>query len=133
MGPFEYEVTLAVRWRDCDPMGHVNNAVYATYLEHARINYLRDVAGLNPQRDGLVIASLSLDFHESLEMNTSVTIGVRVDDIGNTSMGMEYEIRSEGTLVAEAETQFVNVDRETGTPERIPTAWRERIQEFESA
>jgi acyl-CoA thioester hydrolase len=38
-----------VRFRDCDPLGHVNNAVYLTYLEQARFSYWRQVWGFgNP-------------------------------------------------------------------------------------
>ena len=35
-GDFRLRHTLQVRFRDCDPMRHANNAVYFTYLEQAR-------------------------------------------------------------------------------------------------
>ena len=40
-----FETTIGVRYRDIDAMGHVNNAVYATYLEQARVRYVDHVLG----------------------------------------------------------------------------------------
>jgi len=45
MEGFRYSLGIDVRYRDLDPVGHVNNAVYATYLEHTRTNYYADVLG----------------------------------------------------------------------------------------
>ena len=36
---------LEVRFRDCDPLGHTNNAVYLTYLEQTRLQYWRELWG----------------------------------------------------------------------------------------
>ena len=44
--PFRFSTMLEVRWRDLDPMGHVNNAVYFSYLEQARVHYLRELGAI---------------------------------------------------------------------------------------
>lgn len=126
----EYEIELAVRWRDCDAMGHVNNAVYATYIEQARVDFLEEVVGLDTQGDGLVLASLTIDYLEAIEMDATVTVTLLVQDIGTTSITVSHEIRAGGSLKAEAEARFVHIDREEGTPTPIPDHWLARIEPF---
>ena len=59
-----------VRFRDCDAMGHVNNAVYSTYLEQARITAL---GGLDP----FILARVEIDFRSELHMNDEIEIRTR--------------------------------------------------------
>jgi len=131
MTTFEFEAEVPVRWRDCDAMGHVNNAVYATYLEQGRVEYLHRVVGVDIERAGLVVANLEIDFRKPIEMGELARVGVHVPSVGTSSMPIEHEVRVDGDLVAEADSRFVHVDRETGEPVPIPESWRERIDEFE--
>lgn len=60
---FRYVCPVVVRFRDCDPMGHVNNAVYLTYLEVARFAYWQDVAdGRNAADAGVIMARAEIDY-----------------------------------------------------------------------
>ncbi len=45
MYSYHYASKIEVQFRDCDPLGHVNNAVYVTYFEIARVAYCRDALG----------------------------------------------------------------------------------------
>jgi acyl-CoA thioester hydrolase len=63
MDEFGYTTDIEVRYRDLDTMGHVNNAVYATYLEQARMDYFRDLLGLTMDDVQGVIAHLEIDYH----------------------------------------------------------------------
>lgn len=54
---------IVVRWGDMDSVGHVNNAVYFTYMESARVGWLRQLAidvGLGDRREGPVITQCLL-------------------------------------------------------------------------
>ena len=58
---------LEVRFRDCDPMGHANNAVYLTYLEQTRFSHWRSLWGfgtpqLPPGRPGVILARVECDY-----------------------------------------------------------------------
>ncbi|NIS30651.1 MAG: acyl-CoA thioesterase, partial [Actinobacteria bacterium] len=64
-----FTVSLPVRFRDLDPMGHVNNAVYATYLEHARARYFRDVVGEALPTADTVLVHLSVDYRAPIDMD----------------------------------------------------------------
>ncbi|WP_423744443.1 thioesterase family protein (plasmid) [Haladaptatus sp. SPP-AMP-3] len=130
MDEFGYTTAIEVRYRDLDTMGHVNNAVYATYLEQARIAYFRDVLGVPSDEINGVIAHLELDYHRSITGGDDVTVGVRVADIGTTSIMMEHEIRAGDEVAATGETVQVVFD-ESGDPTEIPPELRDRIATHE--
>ncbi|MEF8757470.1 MAG: thioesterase family protein [Halobacteriales archaeon] len=125
----DFETEIEVRYRDVDAMGHVNNAVYATYLEQARTAYIREVAGLSTGDIESVLASLSIDFREPIALDETVTVGLRVADLGESSITMTYGVRrADGTVAATAETVQVTYDRETDSPRPVPADWREAIE-----
>lgn len=127
---FEHEVD--VRYRDLDTFGHVNNVVYGTYCEQARVAYVEEVLGLDDIGEfSAVVVSLNIDFRSSVTEMTTVDVGVAVSRLGESSFTMTYELRQDGDLVAEAETTQVFVDPETRESRPIPPELRERIAEFE--
>lgn len=138
---YEFETTVPVRYSDVDTYGHVNNATYATYLEEARIDYLeavlgdeaRSLAAQSADEDGvgIVVASLDLQYRHSVGLVDSVTVGVRVPRLGDSSFPMEYEIRSDGDVAAEGTTTMVAFDRAEGASRPIPDTWRDRFSSFE--
>lgn len=126
---FEFETEMRVRFRDIDPMGHVNNALYATYMEQARADYFAEIVGEQLAEVGSVLASLSVEFHEPIEPGETITVAVRVAELGETSIPMDYEVRREdGSVAATAETVQVVYDRETETTKPIPDDWRAAIE-----
>jgi acyl-CoA thioester hydrolase len=131
MAEFNYEKEMEVRFRDLDMMGHLNNAVYATYLEQARVEYIEDVVEQQLMETGAVVADLHLDFERPIDWGDDVVVAVRADELGTSSIPLEYEIRVDGDVAATAETLMVTFDPEAGEPRPIPDAWRERIQAHE--
>lgn len=127
--PFTADVD--VRFRDLDTMGHVNNAVYATYLEEARVAYFEEVPDASLHEVDTVLASLELDFRRPVELGDEVTVAVRIPELGESSIPMEHEVRADGELAATGEAVQVVVDRESGSSKAIPEAWREAIEAFE--
>lgn len=131
MAEFNYEKEMDVRFRDLDMMGHLNNAVYATYLEQARVEYIEDVVEQPLMEIGAVVADLHLDFERPIDWGDDVVVAVRADELGTSSIPLEYEIRVDGDVAATAETLMVTFDPEAGEPRPIPDAWRERIRNHE--
>ncbi len=125
-----YTTAIAVRFRDIDAMGHVNNAVYATYLEQARTAYVRDVLGADLSSIPTVLASLSLEFRRPVLLEDgSVTVEIDVPELGKSSVPMTYEIRTDDGVVAEAESVQVAVDDE-GSSRPIPEEHRTAIESY---
>jgi acyl-CoA thioester hydrolase len=133
-GLFRFSTTLEVRWRDLDPMGHVNNAVYFTYLEQARVHYLCELGLVpsDPTGIGFIVAEASCQFKSPLELGECVTIYTRVSELRNSSFIFEYRMEAEdGRLVATARSAQVCYDYQAQRPTPIPDRWREAIIAYE--
>jgi acyl-CoA thioester hydrolase len=94
-----------VRFRDVDAMGHVNNAVYSTYLEQARIGIL---GGLEP----FILARVEIDFRAPLQEGEEVEVRSRCSHVGTKSFELQHEVWSSDRLVAEAKSVLVGYDYE---------------------
>ena len=94
-----------VRWRDCDAMGHVNNAVYSTFLEEARIEAL---GGLSH----FILARVEIDFRSELRAAEELEVRTRCSRIGTKSLDLEHEIHANGRLAAQAKSVLVGYDYE---------------------
>ena len=117
-----FETTIPVRYRDLDPMGHVNNAVYATYFEEVRTAFFREEVGVDLADSRAALASLSIDFRAPIEGTGTVRAVLDVTDVGTTSLTFSYELHVEGRLVAEGETVQVALGEDG--PEPLPDAVR---------
>ena len=72
---FKYGCPVEVRFRDCDPMGHANNAVYLTYLEVARFAYWRDVCGGRGWGDiKFIMARVEVDYKAPAEQGDMLDV-----------------------------------------------------------
>lgn len=131
MAEFNYSVEISTRFRDIDAMQHVNNAVYATYIEQARVRYVEDIVDEEFMSLGAVIASLEIEFRKPIEFGEYVTVAVRTGKIGRSSIPQEYEIRVDGTVAATASTVMVPYDPETGESQPVPDSWREAFDVHE--
>ena len=122
-----YTAELEVRFRDLDPMQHVNNAIYATYLEQARARFSEDVLGTALADLDTVLAQVEVSFERPIEGVGTVRVELEVSDLGRSSIPVEYELFSEGERVATARTVQVYFDRETGESKPIPEDLREQL------
>ena len=126
-----YTVDIDVRFRDIDALGHVNNAVYATYVEQARTRYFRDVLDVDISQSSNVLASLSIDFRRPIELpDGDVTVTVELADLGRSSATMTHESRAGDAVAAEAEATIVALDPETGEPAPIPEEHRAKMESY---
>jgi acyl-CoA thioester hydrolase len=110
----------AVRFRDCDAMGHVNNAVYSTYLEEARIGVL---GGLS----GFILARVEIDFRAELRMGEEIEVHTHCSRIGTKSFDLEHMISAGERVVAEARSVLVAYDYELGTSLPISDELRAKL------
>lgn len=122
-----YTADLEIRFRDLDPMQHVNNAIYSTYLEQARARFSEDVLGMPLADLDTVLAQVEISFERPIEGTGTVRIELEVGDVGRSSIPMEYEVFSEGKRVATATSVQVYFDRETGKSKPIPDHLREKL------
>lgn len=131
MEGFPFTHTERVRFGDTDLRGHANNAVFSTYLEQARLAWFETTgdgdASPTSYRFDVILARTEIDFRSELRYDEVVEIGVRVGRIGTKSFDLEYELRADGRLVAEAKSVLVGFDFELGQSAEIPAHWRKRL------
>jgi acyl-CoA thioester hydrolase len=122
-----HEKRIEIRWRDLDALGHVNNAVYATYLEEARDEWMqRALEGAGDLWD-YVLVRIAIDFRRELTQgDDAVLVRTRLTRIGTSSLTLREDIlKLDGTLSAEAESVVVARDRVTGASRPLTVAERE--------
>ena len=117
-----------VRFRDLDPMGHVNNAVYLTYIESARFAFLKHLGAAPTIEDmAIIVARIEIDFRAPVGFGEEVEIGVRASRFGTKSFDLTYELRVRGEIVAEAKSVLVAYDYGKGEPIELPDEWKEKL------
>jgi acyl-CoA thioester hydrolase len=124
-----HEKRIEIRWRDVDAYRHVNNAVYATYLEECRDEWLeRALDGAGDPWD-FVLARVAIDFRRELtQEDEAVLVRCRLDRIGTASIGLREEVvKLDGTLSAQAETVLVARDRDTGRSRPLAAPERDAL------
>jgi len=120
------EKRIEIRWRDLDAYRHVNNAVYATYLEECRDELVESaLAGIGDPWD-YVLARVAIDFRRELTQDDdSVVVRCAVERIGTSSITLREEIRTlAGALATEAEAVLVARNQETGQSRPLTDAER---------
>ena len=135
---------IAVRYRDLDTLGHVNNAVYASYLEMGRVGFLRDVsARLGWPTSGyefgvnvpFVVVELTIGFKSPAYLGETLDVAVRMPSAGRTSFAFEYEVREResGRLVATGRSAQVMIDPATGSKAEVPQEFLDAVEAVQGA
>ena len=125
---------LRPRFRDTDAMGHINNAVYVTYLEVARQEYWRAFRKDEDYRVvPFILARVEIDFRSEALMREMLELAIRCSHVGTKSFGFEYEIREAATrrLVVAARSVQVFYDYATKQSHPCPPEMRARLEAFE--
>jgi len=136
MPSFNFYHPIEVRYGDLDPQGHLNNAKYLTYMEQARIHYIKRLGlwGSGSFMDiGIIMADFHITFHAPVLFGQPVRVGVRVTRLGNKSLDVEYRIEDENTgqELADGSGVLVTYDYHSGETVPIPQEWRSIINTFE--
>lgn len=124
------EKRIEIRWRDLDAYRHVNNAVYATYLEECRDELVEHVlAGVGDVWD-YVLARVAIDFRRELTQDDDeIVVSSAVVHVGRSSVRLREEIRTrDGELSAEAEAVLVARDPATGRSRPLVDAERDAFE-----
>jgi acyl-CoA thioester hydrolase len=124
-----HEKRVKIRWRDIDAYRHVNNAVYATYLEEGRDEWMVRALGDAGDPWDYVLARVAIDFRRELTQDDdAVLVRIRLTRIGTSSLTLHEEIVTlDGSLSAEAEAVLVARDPETGRSRPLTDVERDAL------
>jgi acyl-CoA thioester hydrolase len=133
---FRFATPITIRFRDLDAFGHVNNAVYFTYMEMARVEYFKQLGLLTAEFPSpfFIIAEANCQFKAPILMTTVLRIRVRVNRLGNSSFDMVYELADEttGQVLAVGRTVQVMFDYAVRRAVPLPARWRQAMIDFEA-
>jgi acyl-CoA thioester hydrolase len=129
-----------VRYAETDAQAVVYHANFLIYCDAARVEYFRRMAGEGGreawQRDhafDIVLVNANCDFRASARFDDLLTVGVRLDNIGTSSFALAYRIARGDTLVCEAKTVHVTIDRQTRKKQPLPEQLRNALTGFEAS
>jgi acyl-CoA thioester hydrolase len=125
-----YTHDVEVQYRDLDPRGHVNHAVYVSYLEQAKGEFFREVLGTSLADVRTAVRHIEVDYRAPILPDRTVEVRLGPVEVGETSYTVEYGIHDGGTVAATAETVSVLLDGD-GHPRSLPPAWREALSPYE--
>lgn len=132
---FRFKMKLDIRWSDMDEMRHVNNAVYLTYFEQARVYYFNEACQWNWKEIGAILANAHVDYIRPVVFPNPTTVYVRTSKLGNKSFEVHYLITSVVNGVEELTTTghstMVMFDYKTNKSVAIPEHLRERLNNYE--
>lgn len=123
-----YSTTLALRWGDMDPIGHVNNTVYFRCFEQARVEWIDlfpESTDNNPAY--VVIVHTECSFLKELKAPGVIEVKVFAGALGRSSLVQQYEMRrtdAPDVLVATGSAKMVWVSPETGRSTPIPERFK---------
>ena len=137
MSAFRFYHPIEVRYGDLDPQGHLNNAKYLTYMEQARIAYVRHLGlwqGGSFLDVGIILAEARVTFKAPILWGQPIQVGVRTQRLGNKSFDVLYTIEDgqTGHEHASGSTVQVAYDYRTTQTISLPNDWREIITQFEN-
>ena len=125
-------ISIPVAWGDMDAYQHVNNAMYARWIESARIAFFTRVGLVQRMRDegvGPILARLTIEYRRPVTYPDMVRVEVATAKVGTTSLTLRYRIWSEDQKaeVATGEDVSVVFDYRAGQPTAIDDALRAAI------
>lgn len=128
---------IDIRFRDLDGLGHVNNVVYLSYVEQARIRYFDDILGDRQDWDewGVLLARTEINYIRPLLLKEDATCYMECVAIGTKSMEFHFKIfmtdhEGEHEIASGVNVLVCYNHREQKSIE-VPTSWKTAIEEFE--
>lgn len=132
---FKFKTTVEIRFADLDMMGHVNNAIYFTYMEVSRAKYWDKAVHWDWIKTGVVIGKANIDYIKPILLDDKIHIYVRTSRIGNSSFDLEYLIVKEQLgkeiLCSKGMTSCIAIDYATKRSTVIPATERNKMIAFE--
>lgn len=134
---FKFRFPLQLRWNDMDALGHVNNAVFATYFEVARGHYMLTACpDWDWHKHMFLIANLNIDFKKELLLNAEKTqVLMRTSRVGTKSFVLEYAIisqkKGETVLHASGTTTQIMFDMKSRSTIEVADWVREALNNYE--
>jgi acyl-CoA thioester hydrolase len=127
---YPFSLTIDVPFRDLDALGHVNNAVYLSYVETARVKYLMELMEITQLTDlTVILAEITCTYHSPAFFNEQLVVQVGVSRLGTKSFDMLFLITAQdGRKVASGRSVQVAYDYIKQTSVPLSDLFRDRVR-----
>lgn len=128
---------IDIRFRDLDALAHVNNVVYLTYIEQARVRYFDTVFGARHNWDewGVLLARTEINYIQPLLFKDDAKCGMRCTKIGSKSMEFEFKIfrtiDGQDIEVANGINVLVCFNHTDNKSIEVPEFWKNAVVDYE--
>ena len=136
---FPYEVIVEVAFRDIDAFGHVNNAVFFSYMEYCRVKYVTELfAGTKLSTESLldiplILVKAECTYRSPALLGEKIRLGIGLSRFGNKSFDLAYRFEGEdGRLIAIGKTVQVMYDYRANSAFSIPEIIKERVNNYQN-
>lgn len=125
---------IQVRFTDLDVLGHVNNNVYLSYFEMARVHYFKELLGenWNWRKHTVVLAKNEVEYIRPVLLEHQPEVIMQTESIGNKSFSLRYELRVNGIVFARGSSVLVSFDGETNQSVQIHERMREALEKLKN-
>jgi acyl-CoA thioester hydrolase len=131
MEGYRFVRPVELRFRDIDAVGHVNNVVYLTYMETARIQWWIEVTENRDFRNfGMILARTEIDYRAPASWGDALEVGVRCASLRRSSFVLEFRVAEPdvGRVFADARKVLVHYDYDAGRSVPLPPGLREKLK-----
>lgn len=122
-------VKIQVRFSDLDVLGHVNNSVYLSYFEMARVHYFKELVGENWdwKKLGFVIAKNEVEYIKSVLIEHEPHIYVYTEHVGTKSFALGYDLMVNNEVFAKGKSIQVCFDAVAQCTIEVPDKMRKAL------
>ncbi len=132
---FKHFAEIQIRFNDIDGLGHVNNAMQATYFDLGRVRYFEDLNGgsIDWKKFAMVIASVHTNFMAPIFLHEKIMVKTMVTNLGEKSLQMMQVLvdADNGELKSTCESVMVGIDFKTGKSTELTEEIRHKVSTFE--
>lgn len=133
---FNHATTIQIRFNDIDGLGHVNNAVQASYFDFGRMRYFETLTGgpIQWTKFAMVIASVHTDFMQPIFLNDAILVKTKIQALGDKSLEMFQVIAdaTTGQIKSTCKSVMVAIDFATGKSTPLTNELRAIVTTFET-
>lgn len=127
--PVSFSVPIELRFADLDAYGHVNNAIYFTFLETARTKLFHDkFIEFMAQSLLFLVVKAECEYKLPIDLKDQVIVTLEMVRVGNSSFDIDYKLHNgSGKTFATAKTVMVCYDGKAQKPVRIPESFKQLL------
>ena len=126
---YRHWTTITIRYRDLDPLGHINNSVYSEWFEAARVMLTRGLSAAGPDWLLTALARMTINFLAETTWPGEVQVGGRMLSVGNRSFRSAYGVFRDDRCLATAECVSVWFDPRARSSVAPPAEVRQAMED----